>query len=75
MQEYQQQFLFLSLVYLINLIDQREPTQDVQKQDENSKFSEHNKIFYFKKIVEPNKDELLKHKEFLKKDLKKNYFN
>ena len=64
----------LAKVY-INLIDQREPTLDFQKQDENSKFSENNKIFYFKKIVEPNKDELLKHKEFLKKDLKKNYFN
>ncbi len=64
----------LAKVY-INLIDQREPTLDFQKQDENSKFSENNKILYFKKIVEPNKDELLKHKEFLKKDLKKNYFN
>ncbi len=49
----------LAKVY-INLIDQREPTLDFQKQDENSKFSENNKILYFKKIVEPNKDELLK---------------
>ena len=35
----------LAKVY-INLIDQREPTLDFQKQDENSKFSENNKILY-----------------------------
>ena len=64
----------LAKVY-INLIDQREPTLDFHKQDENVKVSENNKILYFKKIVEPNKDELLKHKEFLKKGLKKNFFN
>ena len=32
-------------------------------------------ILYFKKIVKPTPEELKKHKEFLKKDLKKNFFN
>ena len=64
----------LARVY-INLIDQKEPTLDFQKQDENSKISENNNVFYFKKIVKPSQDELIKHKEFLKKDLKKNFFN
>ena len=64
----------LAKVY-INLIDQKEPTLDFQKQDENSKISENNNVFYFKKIVKPSQDELIKHKEFLKKDLKKNFFN
>tara|TARA_B100001063_G_scaffold29982_1_gene22977 strand:+ start:3137 stop:3802 length:666 start_codon:yes stop_codon:yes gene_type:complete len=64
----------LAKVY-INLIDQKEPTLDFQKQDENSKISENNNVFYFKKIVKPSQDEIIKHKEFLKKDLKKNFFN
>jgi DNA polymerase-3 subunit epsilon len=32
-------------------------------------------ILYFKKVIEPTAEELKKHKEFLKKDLKKNFFN
>jgi len=33
------------------------------------------KVNYFKKIVEPSEEELKNHKEYLKNNLKKNYFN
>jgi DNA polymerase-3 subunit epsilon len=64
----------LAKVY-INLIDQKEPTLDFQKFDDKSEFSKKGNILYFKKIIEPTVEELKKHKEFLKKDLKKNFFN
>jgi DNA polymerase-3 subunit epsilon len=64
----------LAKVY-INLIDQKEPTLDFQKVDAKSEFSKKENILYFKKVIEPTSEELKKHKEFLKKDLKKNFFN
>jgi len=64
----------LAKVY-INLIDQKEPTLDFQKVDAKSEFSKKENILYFKKVIEPTVEELKKHKEFLKKDLKKNFFN
>ncbi len=64
----------LAKVY-INLIDQKEPTLDFQKQDEKFDELDNENILYFKKVVKPSSDELKKHKEFLKKDLKKNFFN
>ncbi|MBD1135905.1 DNA polymerase III subunit epsilon [Pelagibacterales bacterium SAG-MED47] len=63
----------LAKVY-INLIDQKEPTLNFQNQDvEKTKILNKN-ILYFKKIIEPNLEEKKKHNEFLKKNLKKNYF-
>jgi DNA polymerase-3 subunit epsilon len=64
----------LAKVY-INLIDQKEPTLDFHKVDAKSEFSKKRNILYFKKVIEPTVEELKKHKEFLKKDLKKNFFN
>ena len=64
----------LAKVY-INLIDQKEPTLDFQKQDDKTQVLENKKILYFKKIIKPTSEELKKHKDFLKKDLKKNFFN
>ena len=64
----------LSKVY-INLIDQKEPTLDFQKQDGKSQIFEKENISYFKKVIMPSIEELKKHKVFLKKDLKKNFFN
>ena len=64
----------LSKVY-INLIDQREPTLDFQNvQGDNFKNDDFNRLYY-KKIVSPSKEEKTKHEEYLKKNLKKNYFN
>ena len=64
----------LAKVY-INLIDQKEPTLDFKKIDDKLEISEKKNILYFKKIIKPTTEELKKHKEFLKKDLKKNFFN
>ena len=65
----------LSRVY-INLIDQKEPMLDFQATNENNQYSENQKSKdYFKKIVVLSSEELKLHKEYLKKSLKKNYFN
>ena len=64
----------LAKVY-INLIDQKEPTLDFQKQDEKSQAVERGSILYLKKVIKPTPEELKKHKDFLKTNLKKNFFN
>tara|TARA_B100000401_G_scaffold432261_1_gene369383 strand:- start:108 stop:779 length:672 start_codon:yes stop_codon:yes gene_type:complete len=65
----------LSKVY-INLIDQKEPTLNLENQSEKKKNLDLvNNLMYYKKIIEPSKEELDLHKKFLKKSLKKNYFN
>ena len=64
----------LSKVY-INLIDQKEPTLDFIKQVESTKLSEREKVVYFKKIVQISQEEKKKHSQYLKTDLKKNYFS
>ena len=63
----------LAKVY-INLIDQKEPTLDFKKEDEKSQTLESGKILYFNKVIKPTDEELKKHKEFLKTNLKKNFF-
>ena len=63
----------LAKVY-INLLDQREPTLNFQNTQENTK-SENYDIYYYKKIISPSLEEIQKHKEYLKLNLKKNYFN
>jgi len=64
----------LAKVY-INLTDQKEPTLDFKKTEEQSEVLETGKVLYFKKIIKPTQEELNKHKEFLKINLKKNFFN
>ena len=59
----------------INLIDQKEPTLDFQKQDEKSQVLKNENILYFKKVIHPSQNELKNHEEFLKKNFKKNFFN
>ena len=63
----------LAKVY-INLIDQKEPTLNFQTED--TKINQKNNIIvnYFKKIVKPTTEELKKHKEYLKNNLRKNFF-
>ncbi len=63
----------LSKVY-INLIDQKEPTLDFQK-NEIENYKVFSNISYFKKIIFPSKEEKQKHSEYLKYHLKKNNFN
>ena len=62
----------LSKVY-INLIDQKEP-KFVFKNDNYQTQNKSSKINYFKKIVLPTESEIKKHKDYLTKSLKKNFF-
>ena len=66
----------LSKVY-INLIDQKEPTLDFLIQNEVATLRKRDPKFikYSKKIVKPTSEEIQSHKNFLKNELKKNFFN
>ena len=66
----------LSKVY-INLIDQKEPTLDFLTQNEFETLKKKDFKFrkYSKKIIQPTSEEMQLHKNFLKKELKKNLFN
>ena len=64
----------LAKVY-INLIDQKEPTLNFQNYDQENKEKTNINVAYFRKVIEPSPEELQKHKDYLKNNLKKNYFN
>ena len=63
----------LSKVY-INLIDQKEPIFQFKKETTKENFDISKKIKYSKKIINPTNEELERHKNFLNKELKKNFF-
>jgi DNA polymerase III subunit epsilon len=63
----------LAKVY-INLIDQKEPTLNFNNQNQEVKEKSNLNVAYFKKVVAPSTDEIQKHKEYLKNNLKKNFF-
>jgi len=63
----------LAKVY-INLIDQKEPTLNFQNEEIKNNQKNNTTINYFKKIILPTAEELKKHKEYLKNNLKKNFF-
>ena len=63
----------LAKVY-INLLDQKEPTLDFKQNSQIEEY-QNNKLEYYKKIISPTPEELKKHKEYLKNNLKKNYFS
>ena len=63
----------LAKVY-VNLIDQKEPTLDFQSQEKKSQFLDNSKILYFKKVIKITPDEINKHKEYLKKKFKEEFF-
>ena len=64
----------LAKVY-INLIDQKEPTLDFDNSHKEKSEKASSKVVYYKKIVKPSDEEILKHQQYLKTNLKKNYFN
>ena len=63
----------LAKVY-INLIGQKEPTLNFQNIDEQIKEKKILNVEYFKKIISPTSTELKKHKDYLKSNLKKNFY-
>ena len=63
----------LAKVY-INLIDQKEPTLNFQSNDQEIIEKNNSSVAYFKKVITPTSDELKKHKDYLKNNLKKNFF-
>ena len=63
----------LAKVY-INLIDQKEPTLNFQNDETKINQKSNISINYFKKVISPTIEELKKHKEYLKNNLKKNFF-
>ena len=59
----------------VNLLDQKEPKLNFNNLDEIKKNKIDKKVHsYSKKIIIPSTEEIKKHKEFLKKDFKKNFF-
>ena len=65
----------LSKVY-INLLDQKEPTFKLNiENDFNNILKGNSNNKYFNKVIKPSEQELKLHKDFLKKELKKNFFN
>ena len=64
----------LTKVY-INLIDQKEPKLNFIPDNQITREEKLiNKKDYFKKIVKPSPEEIKSHKEFLKNNLKKNFY-
>ena len=64
----------LAKVY-VNLIDQKEPTLNLQNSDQELSKKINSNFDYFKKVVKPSDEEISNHKNYLNKNLKKNYFN
>ena len=63
----------LSKVY-INLIDQKEPTLDFRSNEKEKLNIDMNDLLYSKKIIYPTKEEVKKHKEYIKLKFSKNFF-
>ncbi len=63
----------LAKVY-INLIDQKEPTLNFHNNDTEIQERYASSSGYFKKIINPSRQEAENHKEYLNKNLKKNFF-
>ena len=63
----------LAKVY-INLIDQKEPKLNFQTDETIINQKNNIAVNYFKKVISPTAEELKKHKEYLKNNLKKNFF-
>jgi DNA polymerase III subunit epsilon len=65
----------LAKVY-INLLDQKEPTLNFKNEDnEKITINPNNTNQYYKKVTKPSEEDLKLHKEYLKNNLKKNFFN
>ena len=63
----------LSKVY-INLLDQKEPIFQFEKNKELEKTKKIDNFIYSKKVIKISNEEMKIHKKFLEKELKKNFF-
>ena len=63
----------LAKVY-INLIDQKEPTLNFNSEETKTNLKNNLITDYYKKVILPSAEELKKHNEYLKNNLKKNFF-
>ena len=63
----------LARVY-INLIDQKEPKLNFSNQNFEDKEDLNKNILYYKKIIKPSDDELKNHTDYIKTQLKKNFY-
>ena len=63
----------LAKVY-INLIDQKEPTLNFNSEETKTNLKNNLSTDYYKKVILPSAEELKKHNEYLKTNLKKNFF-
>jgi len=63
----------LARVY-INLIDQKEPKLNFSNQNNEDKEDLNKNILYYKKIIKPSDDELKNHTDYIKTQLKKNFY-
>ena len=63
----------LTKVY-INLTDQKEPTLNFLNDNNQIQKEKQQIASYFKKIISPSDKEVILHKEYLNKNLKKNFF-
>ena len=64
----------LSKVY-INLTDQKEPTLNFSNESGSDKNQKNNQVLYYKKVIMPSYKEKNNHNQYLKTNLKKNFFN
>ena len=64
----------LSKVY-INLIDQKEPKLNFSNEISDNNQALKTNISYFKKVIKPSVEEKRNHDQYLKINLKKNFFN
>ena len=64
----------LSKVY-VNLIDQKEPTLDFKSLEKAKVDIDTSNLLYCKKIIYPTKEEIKKHKEYLKSKVSKFFFS
>ncbi len=63
----------LAKVY-INLIDQKEPTLNFQNLENDVNTKTNLNVSYYKKVIVPTDFEIKNHKEYLKTNLKKNFY-
>ena len=63
----------LAKVY-INLTEQKEPKLDFSNHNIQETDDTNEKVLYYKKVVKPNDEELLNHKNYIKTQLKKNFY-